>query len=87
MKRERGQRRKTIGIEENSGLGREFDVIQLVNGSELRLVGGLSGAGSSRGIRSNFVTLKNESGDVIEMDMRDGSHRVICTVEELEEED
>ena len=83
VKRMRGSRRKTINIEESSGLDVKNDIIQFVNGSTAILVGGLSGAG--RGVRSNYITLKDKNGDVIEMDMRDGNYRVLYTEEELDE--
>lgn len=83
VKRMRGNRRKTINIEESSGFDVKNDIIQFVNGSTATLVGGLSGA--ERGARSNYITLKDESGDVVVMDMRDNSYRVVWTKEELEE--
>lgn len=80
----RGNRRKTINIEEDTGLDIKNGVIQFSNGSEITLVGGLSD--TVRSARSNFITLKDENSDIIEMDMRDNSYRVVWTREELEED-
>lgn len=79
----RGKRRDAISIEEDAGL--ESGRIYLKGGGSITLLGGLSYSGvSKRGIRSNFCTIKDENGDIIEMDTRDGSCRVVYTAEELE---
>lgn len=67
-------------------LGKKVGIIKLKNGSEVTFIGGYSSEGNSRSTRSNFYTFKDENGDIVEMDMRDNSYRVVYTAEDLEED-
>ena len=67
-------------------LGNKDKTIKFTNGSEITFIGGHSSEGNSRGNMANLITLKDENGDVIEMDTRDNSYRVVWTKEELEED-
>ena len=82
MVNQKGNRRKTINIEEDTGIDVKDGVIQFMNGNTIIPLE-LDGR-TIRGDRANFISLVNEDGDIIEMDIRDGSYRILYKAEESE---
>lgn len=74
---------KVIRGEKMSGVYTK-GVVVLSNGSVITPI--KSTGDIVRGVGSNFITFKNEHGDVVEMDIRDGSYRVVWTREELDKD-